>query len=159
MFGVVHVARGWLWHTRYRIRNFWTWKREGALCAAAGVVMIAATQATLFGLPAVPAVDLTATIVTAPAEESVARIDTPAPAAAIEAPPTISAAVDPVELVDDGITEGAAITEPLETASIGTGADPVEEGNGEDLIAQKLFDDQVDTKEIVPNVEGEEDAQ
>lgn len=153
MFGWVQVARGWVWHTRYRMTHFWSWRREGSLIAAAAVLMLGSAQAIFSSTatkPApveglVPVAAVTSTV------EAPVTLETATIAGEIAAPPTIAAAAPPAGLVDDGIT---AASKALDTASIGEAVGPVEvEGDGEDLIAQKLFDDQVEPIGAVPDTD------
>lgn len=40
----VHISLGWAWHTIHRARLHWSWKREGALVAAATIALIGAVD-------------------------------------------------------------------------------------------------------------------
>ncbi|MFN8828401.1 MAG: hypothetical protein ACK50Q_00845 [Labrys sp. (in: a-proteobacteria)] len=135
MFGVFDIALGWAWHTAYRARKFWRWKREGALVAAAAVTIIASVDvghrlmleaegpvmsraAASSDQTAQPASTAAAT----PTAEASAVIET---ISTVDLPPepirTVAAAQSPA-LADDPIgaviESGKLYTDPISTGSI-----------------------------------------
>lgn len=135
MFGVFDIALGWAWHTSYRARKFWRWKREGALIAAAAVTIIgvvdishrmlveqegpvqsrAAASSDTAVEPAVTA-SATPTAEASSVIETISTVDMPPePIRTVAAAQSPALADDPIGAV---IESGKLYTDPISTGSI-----------------------------------------
>lgn len=133
----VNVTLGWAWHTAYRVRHHWTLRREGALVAAAAVVLIGAFDVTrgshghdeVTPLPSAMVTAQATTVLTEKTPPTVDPLDGPSSPIPLQMPETAEAAPSPA-------LESTAAVEP--------------DAIGQAIASGKLYNDAIRTTGALP---------
>jgi hypothetical protein len=130
LVSAVQIGLGFVWHVGYRARRHWSLKREGALAAAAGVMLLGAADLTVSALSEAPhaAVARPGAVASAPVHTAVAT-------------PVITEAARPIQILPA-------------TASVDTvAAAPSPSAESTDLIGAKITErlgEEIATGTITP---------